>query len=309
MARSLIIALNGAPISFAPEQIEKLSTYEADLVWSVFDEVAHSVYEKKESISNNDLKVNGYKLINKALLPSDVAELKRVWNEKFQPISIERSEDTLNILTDKIKEEYSVKMFSVPNDSKDYIKIILKKIFSEDNVKILEDYFGSYFSINHVLFSLASPDGNPITSFRWHKDSGPKKQTHIMVFLSSSYETGGRIEFINYEDSSKIQDDDYWNLGPEGRLHSIQDLVPDASIYAPMPVEGDAIVFNATNIYHCGKHPTQGVRYVMNIIMQPDLLPWNEVLETSDILKHPAGFYLKKHNPFYPYFIEVNNED
>lgn len=311
MTTQYMIAYGGAEIDFTDEEFSKIESNDVLGIWSVFHKKTQDQF-RKENINfqpkENDLIKNGIIHINSVLSPKDISKLKQDWNKNLSPVRMLRETDRVVIVDDNEHRDnhYSVVNHSVKDEYHNNIFRILEKAINENVTKIMTDYFHSNFSICCAIFSEAFPDSDPITSFRWHKDYGPDCQTHMMIYLDDAAETGGRTDFINYNDSRRIDETGYDPNNFKGRVKNIKEILDDVNIISPQPKAGDALIFNATRIYHLGVHPKQNSRKVIILVFQPDFLPWQKSVNRFLFLKNPMGRNMSQENPFHPYFLAVS---
>lgn len=304
MPNECVVFFKNQIVTFRPDEIEDISSRSCEKVWNVFTNTSKRFYSKNNNFGKNDLKTQGFELIKGALSKEDVLALKKEWAENFTPWKIARDSEALHLAKEE-KDAYSVVNYHVTAQSLQLISDIIIKILRPDITAKIEDYLESHFAINHVLFAEAFPDAEPITSFRWHYDVGPSSQTHIMLYLDDADETGGRTEFLNYDDSQKIRDSGYNPTVASDRLLDITDIDPTVEAAKPFPKAGDMIIFNATKIYHCGIHPTKKSRKVVFIILHSDFAPWIETAHERNIFSYPVGRFIYNENPFFTYLKDI----
>lgn len=304
MANECVVFFKNQIVTFRPDEIEDISSRSREKVWNVFTNTSKNFYSKNNNFGKNDLKTQGFEFIKAALSKEDVLALKKEWNDHFIPWKISRDSDTLNLAKEE-KDSYSVVNYQVAIRSLPLISEIVIKILNPKITTKIENYLESHFAISHVMFAEAFPDAAPITSFRWHYDVGPSSQTHIMVYLDDADETGGRTEFLNYDDSQKIRDSGYNPIVASERLLDITDIDPSVEVIKPSPEVGDMIIFNATKIYHCGIHPTKKTRKVVFIILHSDFAPWTETAHERNIFNYPVGRFIYNENPFFTYLKDI----
>lgn len=305
MPSATIVSVNGQPIAFSEEEIQKLNTRDSVEVWNVFHAACKRFYKYNSKKNKNTLKKEGVDHIKSLLKPKDVKDFKKIWEENLQPVYMDRNENSGITVGADSNKKYSVVNYQITPESIGFVTGIIPKILNNKITAYLEDYFESHFSISLILFAEAFPDPEPITSFRWHRDVGPLSQTHIMVYLDGAEETGGRTDFINYADSQKLEEAGYTPGKPKDRRLSIKDISDEIEIISPKPEAGDALIFNATRIFHCGVHPIRHTRKVMFLILRPDFRHWAEASATEPVFGFPTGRDIELVNPFIPYFRTV----
>jgi ectoine hydroxylase-related dioxygenase (phytanoyl-CoA dioxygenase family) len=309
MPKAYVVSVRGETIYFSQDEIEALNSLDVSRVWSVFQNLCKKKYPFPIRNTDNELKKNGIEHLKSVISRDSIEKLKREWENFFVPIIFERN-STNNILAkDNNSQEYSVRNYVINERSLAIVQEIIRNLFSEIIVQKLENYLESFFSISHIMFSETFPDPDPITSFRWHCDFGPVSQTHIMLYLDDAEITGGKTEFINYEDSKKIIETGQGFLPMADRQLSIKNMYSDANVISPNPKAGDILIFNATQVYHCGIHPTSRSRKILTIVLQSSLVPWKEALSHHNILAFPGGRSLIDENPFFPYYKEEEFDD
>lgn len=297
--------VNDKPLQFTPKEAHIMSVDgRLDNVWDVFEAQARKVYRqaiKKQKIQPNQLSETGLAHLPSAIPSPLIEEMRQAINSDLTFVDIARTETSdSNVMSSN--DIYTVRPIKISNQAQDVTMKIVDTLFTVDFVSFLENYFRSYFSINHVLYSRALPDPNPIVSFRWHRDFGPKSQTHIMVYLDSTQETGGRTAFLNYEDSKKVEKIGYEGISAlDKRSVSLDERYSGVEIISPEVNAGDALIFNATRILHKGIHPDIKYRDVLFFILQADLVPYRERLSKETLFSHPSGWNLYSGYPFQPY--------
>lgn len=309
MTIQYMIAYDGAEIDFTDDEFSKIENNDFLGMWAVFHKKTQYQFRKENENFEpkmNDLKKNGVIYIKNSLNLKELLNFREAWGEKLSKIRISKNADAPVLLDDESNEnEYSVRNHSVKEEYHDEVYAFLDKVINDDITKIINDYFESNFSICYAIFSEAFPDLDPITSFRWHKDYGPECQTHMMIYLDDAAETGGRTEFINYDDSRRIDATGYDPNNLKDRVKNIQEILNDINVISPQPKIGDIVIFNATRIYHSGIHPTNKSRKAIILALQPDFLPWKKSVNRILFLKHPMGRNISQENPFHPYYLAV----
>lgn len=303
--QSYSIQVDGKPVQFSAEEIQIISNGEGKEIWDVFYSACKREFNYVVDGEPDYLKKNGIEYIPNVLKKKDISALKIAWATGFKPFYIERNNEKLNILKNKTENAYSVRNFSVPSEKINLTRRVISQVLTLSLTKKIEAFYESHFSINHVLFSEAFPDPEPLTSFRWHSDGGPASQLHIMVYLDGYEETGGRTEFLSYQDTQSIRMAGYDSEHHANRTTDIKKILPNVDIISPEPRAGDILIFNATQVLHQGIHPTRKTRKVMTLVIQPDLKPWPKSLSLSEIFSVPLGRFLLSTNPFFPYFVPV----
>ncbi len=274
-------------------------------VWAIFYEKCREKYLKKNpniERLESDLYRNGVEHIASVLSDKDVTLVRSIIENSSVFHTFPRSSGSNVTEEADVNVTYTAQHIEINAEAKIKIYPLLYRILNNETVKKIESLMQSYFAIDHIFFSRTYPDADPIVSFRWHRDAGPKFQTHIMVYLSDSEETGGRTEFINYHYSGCVELSGYaGNKNIERRATDLKYIVPDMEVIAPKPRAGDIIIFNATQIYHQGIHPNTGYRDVMFIILRPDMMSWSKSVDLKKVFSHPRGLALFSQNPFSNY--------
>lgn len=304
MPKAYVVSVKGETVYFSQDEIEALNSLDASRVWSVFQDLCKKKYPFSIKNTDNELKKNGIEHLKLVISKENIEKLKNEWENFFVPIIFQRDQTNNVLAQDGKHQEYSVRNYTIPEHSLEIVQEIVGSIFSQLIVQKLENYLESFFSISHIIFSETFPDPHPITSFRWHCDFGPMSQTHIMLYLDDAEITGGKTEFINYEDSKKIIETGQGFLPMADRQLSIKNMCSEANVISPNPKAGDILIFNASQVYHCGIHPTSRSRKVLTIVLQSSLVPWQEALSHHNILAFPGGRSLIDENPFFPYYKE-----
>lgn len=308
MTTYAVISVNEEIINFTSQEISDMETNESWKVWAVYYEACKRHYKENIQLPKDDLSEKGVMHFENILSAEDVLELKTQWEQDFKILKLARNEKGIEPVVTKKNKEYSVQTYTIKPQNVPTISKIIGKTLNYKVTKSLENYFQSYFSIHHALFSEASPDPEPITSFRWHRDGGPQTQTHVMIYLDDAEETGGRTEFLSYQDTDKAIDAGYHPIITE-RVRDITEICPDLTVIRPKPKAGDILIFNASRVYHCGIHPTKKTRKVMTLVLQPDFLPWHQVSGITGIFSHPVGTDLRAHDPFTRYYKLIHEND
>ncbi len=301
------IELDGKPIQFSNEEIEIISSQESKQGWDVFYSACKREFSYVVDIEPDYLKKNGVEYVPDVLKRKDIGALKIAWETSFKPLYIERNNEEMNVMKQKNDRTYSVRNFAVDPAKVPLIIKTISQVLTLSLTKKIEAYYGSHFSINHVLFSEAFPDPEPLTSFRWHSDGGPASQLHIMVYLDSYEDTGSKTEFLSYDDTQKIKLAGYNSENHAGRTTNIKEYLNSVEIISPEPKAGDILIFNATQILHKGVHPTRKSRKVMTLVIQPDFKPWPKLLDPSEIFSAGLGRVLSYTNPFFRYLVPITN--
>lgn len=296
MSQRYCIAVNNKIIQFTEEENNLITSNEGGNMWNAFYNACKREFIYFNDINKDYLKKNGVEHIKNVLTNDEVIQFKQIWEKNFSPLYISRNNQETQVIEENDPQKYSVKSFLINGNSVSFVMGIISKILTLSLTKKIEAFYDSHFSINHILFSEALPDSQPLTSFRWHCDGGPDTQLHIMVYLDSYEETEGRTEFLNYNDTQKAIKKGYDLSNPDVRTTRITDFLPTAKIISPKPAAGDILIFNAT----------RKSRKVMTLIIQPDFLPWAHSIAPENLFTSPVGRYLLKVNPFFPYYKVVD---
>ncbi len=167
---------------------------------------------------------------------------------------------------------------------------IIKSSLVSEIVEIVEGTLKTNFYVNHFMLSRTFPTPQPVGSFAWHRDAAPFSQVHVMFYLTDSGENGeyGATELLPVGATRWIEKETGYNFVEiKARVNELSDLTKDQNILnqieRPSMNAGDALVFAAPQVLHRGIPPQTGYRDALLLVLQPSILPWDQMLERTGV--------------------------
>ncbi|WP_447971241.1 hypothetical protein [Nitrospira sp. M1] len=166
-----------------------------------------------------------------------------------------------------------------------FIETLFMKIFTPAFEQKLVQYFKSEFCIYWHTILRASPSPQARRSFLWHCDKGPSCHIKLLLYLNATDEHGGNTKFLDRRTTKKFAETGYL-FGPvDARQADLSTLANTANIeFQPKQWDmqpGDGILFEPSQILHCGILPTKGPRYVIAFCLLPSPIPWHEAFNRT----------------------------
>lgn len=159
----------------------------------------------------------------------------------------------------------------------------LPTILDERRTALLERYFGCHFRIDNLRIYRTYPSAESTVSFRWHRDAAPMAQVHIMLYLTNSGDESGSTSFLDIGQTRLAARAGYHYPHIATRTGDIEEVFAGTShkpkVNRPKVKAGDAIVFAAPRVLHCGNLPAAGFRDVLLLVLLPSLMPWRRDVE------------------------------
>ena len=164
---------------------------------------------------------------------------------------------------------------------------VLEKILREGVDDRIAGYFESNFAPIWCRFQKASPDQDIWPpSFKWHCDGGPIKHLKILLYLSSSEESGGNTIFLSKEETDEFRRIGYVFTELDKRLEDLSYLAEVFSVgYNPFMFDinrGEGLLFEPFNLLHKGIKPTLKNRYIMQICFIAAATDWKDICMNTD---------------------------
>jgi len=154
--------------------------------------------------------------------------------------------------------------------------------FSSALEKIIEDYLGCFFRIDHLQVMRTQFSRDPEISFRWHRDFEPAAQLHVVLYLTESGELDANTIFTTIADSRRCAKLGYAYPLNVDRVKNINAWIPEGEpgviLVCPHLMPGDAAIFAASRILHRGQIPKRWDRDVVLFNILPSLTPWRQEL-------------------------------
>ena len=167
-----------------------------------------------------------------------------------------------------------------------FIETLFEKIFTPTLNQKLIEYFKSEYFIYWYTVLRATPTPHARRSFLWHCDKGPSSHIKLLLYLNGTEEHGGNTEFLDRQTTEKFIKTGYI-FGPvDARQSDLSTLAKNANIdYSPKKWDmkpGDGILFEPSQILHCGILPTKGPRYVLALCLLPSPISRQEAFKRTN---------------------------
>jgi len=214
-------------------------------------------------------------------------ELSQRGIERIHALDASMTSDTLNTII-------SESTVSVQKENIDYsemltiadlhfIENLFKKIFTPRFEQKLIQYFKSEYCIYWYTILRATPSPQARRSFLWHCDKGPSCHIKLLLYLNGTEEHGGNTKFLDRLTTKRFTETGYL-FGPvDARQADLSSLATTENIeYEPKQWDmqpGDGILFEPSQILHCGILPTKGPRYVLAFCLLPSPIPWHKAFQ------------------------------
>lgn len=157
---------------------------------------------------------------------------------------------------------------------------IVRRVLARPATALAESYLGSHFKLDSIRLYRSIPNPDPLVSFRWHWDSAPFGQLHVIVYLTDSGAdgSGGATEFLARPLSEQLRQTEYFSCGIDNRVLELEELPGGAAlkdfVIRATPARGDGLIFAPGLTCHRGVPPAQGFRDVLLLVLMPSLDPW-----------------------------------
>ncbi len=206
-----------------------------------------------------------------------------ILNEQLSKSTLHVFEQQAKRNTQKENIDYSEILV---HEDQEFLHDLFKKIFTPSFDTILTHHLGSEYCIYWHTILCAMPSPIARRSFLWHCDKGPSSHVKLLVYLNGTDEHGGNTMFLDRPTTSAFTKTGYL-FGPvNARQADLAMLAQQHSIdYHPQEwamQPGDGILFEPSQVLHCGILPTKGPRYVMAFCLLPSPIPWDEALTRTN---------------------------
>lgn len=165
----------------------------------------------------------------------------------------------------------------------DHVREVLSEVFSPAVDAVIRNHFECDYYVPFLNFFRTDP-GMRDSSYNWHCDWGPQPHLKLFCYIAPADSHDGATIFVDRETTRLLTKLGYvFGQGVDRRNEDIGPLCGAFGIpYAPMelrPNEGEAAIFEPAQIFHRGKAPTRGHRYVLQVAIMPSPEPWQVMLE------------------------------
>ena len=197
--------------------------------------------------------------------------------------------DTLTTIIQKystsVKKEHIDYSEMLTISDRQFVESLFEKIFTPTLDQKLVEYFKSEYFIYWYTVLRATPSPQARRSFLWHCDKGPSSHIKLLLYLNGTEEHGGNTKFLDRQTTAKFIKTGYI-FGPvDARQSDLSTLAKSANInYSPKKWDmkpGDGILFEPSQILHCGVLPTNGPRYVIAFCLLPSPIPRQEAFKRT----------------------------
>ena len=149
---------------------------------------------------------------------------------------------------------------------------------AEVDAHCLEFFQSEYFVYWYTLSRTAPVDVPASVSFMWHCDRGPRSHLKLLVYLNEFSEHGGGTAYLDLASSEAVAKSGYLFARGRRRTAALEKLASLAGrplkAYDHHPCAGDAVLFQPSQVLHCGLTPKLGPRYVFTLCLLPSPVPW-----------------------------------
>jgi len=160
---------------------------------------------------------------------------------------------------------------------------ILDKIFNSEIDGRIVRYFGSEYVPFWYVFQESRPNSKPSNSFLWHCDRGPRKWLKILLYFTSTKDTGGGTLLLDKTESRMVANAGYTFCKTSERTADIKELEKRVGcplhVMAPELEAGEGILFEPSQILHRGLIPDKAPRVIMQIQILPSPIHWRDALQ------------------------------
>lgn len=166
------------------------------------------------------------------------------------------------------------------DDDSTFFDTVLEHIFNPEVDRRLLSFFGSEYMPYWQSMQKDEPSVADQRSFLWHCDKGPKTHCKILLYFTSSEDTGGNTCLIDRSATDGFSQAGYTFGKVANRVHDLAPLAKRHEIeFEPIEYKieaGEAILFEPASVLHKGISPTKSTRYMMQITLLPSMVPWRE---------------------------------
>jgi len=171
----------------------------------------------------------------------------------------------------------------------DVKKKVIRKILSEVTNNGLDDLLKHHFRSNYFFYFLTLSSSqfcneNHGYSERWHRDACPSSAVKLLIYLNGPDEHNGNTLLYDKGRTDFLSSRGY-AFPPLAQRQS--DLSPyfQGSNLEPQPTAkkldaGIGLLFSPQTVLHKGQFPTEGIRWVLTLFIQPSPIPWQDTLDT-----------------------------
>lgn len=164
-------------------------------------------------------------------------------------------------------------------------------------------FFRGDYRVEWVNVFRSIPAQRAVSSWLWHSDSFPPHTCKIFLHLTPVDADTGATEFMNLEDTMAYRRAGYFGQHLEERFKDLEEFGKEHGIpYRPFHFDaqpGDVTLFD-TNFFHCAVSPRKAFRDVVQFMLVPNPIPWDEQFARDgiELLKQVTGGY--RHDPRRP---------
>ena len=182
--------------------------------------------------------------------------------------------EVVDVLWPEVAADYVGTEVWASDIGKDHFRAVLTEVFNPQLNEKLRNYFMSPYT---VLFWNITQSGDDNPSLVWHCDAGPSCYLKMLVYLNR---TEGATEVLDRPTTDLFKRIGYGYLNFEHRVDDIVDLGDKYRIEAKperlSPDQGQAVLFEPSQVLHRGIYPKAETRWLMQIGIIPWLKPWDE---------------------------------